>query len=99
MSEQHKGARCTAWVESLNKWKDASSEHEADTALLWMAFWAQGLQRKPTRGGKQGRVEVASRYQCVVEGDWRGLVERWERDKTKRDEKSARIGEAQRKSD
>ena len=40
-----------------------------------------------------GRVEVASRYECVVQGDWAGLVERWERDKLKREQKySAREG-------
>ena len=91
--EQHKGAWCTAWNESLSKWKEATSDEEADTALLWMGFWAQGLQRKPSRGGRQGRVEVASRYECVVQGDWAGLVERWERDKLKREQKySAREG-------
>ena len=95
--EQHKGAWCSAWRESLTKWKEASTDHEADTALLWMGFWAQGLKRKPSRGGRQGRVEVASRYDCVVQEDWAGLIERWERDKHKRDEKySARRG---RKSD
>ena len=50
-----------------------------------MAF----LQRKPSRGGRQGRVELASRYNCVVEEDLTGLVERWQRDKSKREEKSA----------
>ena len=87
--EQHKGAWCTAWKESLTKWKEASSESEAETALMWMGFWAQGLQRKPSRGGRQGRVEVASRYDCVVQGDWGGLVARWERDKIKREDKNA----------
>ena len=87
--EQHKGAWCTAWSESLRKWKDASSDHDRDTALMWLSFWAQGLQRKPSRGGRQGRVELASRYNCVIEGDWAGVVERWQRDKQKREEKFA----------
>ena len=47
------------------------------------------MQRKPSRGGRQGRVEVASRYDCVVQEDWEGLIERWERDKRKREEKNA----------
>ena len=53
--EQHKGAWTLAWSESLRRWRDASSYQEKDTALLWMGFWAQALQRKPTRGGKKGR--------------------------------------------
>ena len=89
ISEQHKGAWCTAWKASLSKWKEASTEYDAETALLWMGFWAQCLQRKPSRGGRQGRVEVANRYECVIQGDWSGLVDRWERDRKKRDEKLA----------
>ena len=87
VSEQHKGAWCTAWKESLSRWKDASAEYDRETALLWMSFWAQGLQRKPSRGGRQGRVEVANRYKCVLEADWAGLIERWERDVNKRAQK------------
>ena len=97
--EQHKGAWCTAWTESLRRWKEASSEHDKETALLWISFWAQGLQRKPSRGGRQGRVEVASRYNCVLEEDWAGLVDRWERDKHKRDEKYVRRSRPDRKSE
>ena len=89
ISEQHKGAWCTAWSESLRRWKESTTEHPRETAMLWMSFWAQGLQRKPSRGGRQGRVEVASRYNCVLEEDWAGLIDRWERDKLKRDEKFA----------
>ena len=94
--EQHKGAWASAWSESLRRWRDAGTEQEKQTALLWMSFWSQGLQRKPTRGGKQGRVEVASRYNCVLEGDWAGLVERWERDKLKRVEQLAKKREQRR---
>ena len=65
ISEQHKGALCSAWKASLTKWKEASTEYDAETALLWMGFWSQCLQRKPSRGGRQGRVEVANRYDCV----------------------------------
>ena len=85
--EQHKGAWCVAWVESLKRWKTATTDYEKETALLWISFWAQGLQRKPSRGGRQGRVEVANRYSCVLEEDWPGLVDRWMRDKQKREEK------------
>ena len=94
--EQHKGAWAAAWSESLRRWRDGENEQEKQTALLWMGFWSQGLQRKPTRGGKQGRVEVASRYKCVLEGDWAGLVERWERDKLKRAEQLSKKREQRR---
>ena len=87
--EQHKGAWCTAWSTSLRRWRKAATEHDAETALLWILFWAQCLQRKPSRGGRQGRVEIASRYNCVLEEDWDGLVERWLKDKQKRGEKAA----------
>ena len=57
-----------------------------------MGFLAQGLLRKPvSRGGKQGRAEVASRFACVQQGDWAGLVERWERDKIKRTSQLAKM--------
>ena len=57
-----------------------------------MGFLAQGLLRKPvSRGGKQGRAEVASRFVCIQQGDWAGLVERWERDKNKRAQQLANM--------
>ena len=84
ISEQHKGTWTLAWTECLRRWSEADTDHDKDTALLWMGFLSQCLQRKPTRGGKKGRVEVASRYKCVQEGDWAGLVEKFERDKVKR---------------
>ena len=92
VNEQHKGAWCTAWALSLRWWKEATSNRDRETALLWLSFWPQGLQRKPIRGGRQGRVELSSRYNCVLEEDWEGLVERWERDRQKRSEKHARRG-------
>ena len=32
--EQHKGAWCVAWVESLKRWKTATTDYEKETALL-----------------------------------------------------------------
>ena len=97
--EQHKGAWCIAWSTSLRRWREAASEYDKETALLWILFWAQCLQRKPSRGGRQGRVEIANRYNCVLEEDWSGLVERWLKDKLKRKEKSDRRGTFSRRSD
>ena len=54
VSEQQKGACVLAWVECLTKWRDADTEEGKETALLWLGFLAQALQRKPLRGGKKG---------------------------------------------
>ena len=37
---------------------------------MWLGFLAQALLRKPTRGGRAGRREVAKRFLCVNEGTW-----------------------------
>jgi len=67
--EQHKGAFAGAHAHVLQKWEDATTEEERTTALLWLGFLPQALQRKPTRGGKQGRAQVAYRYSLRA-GDW-----------------------------
>ena len=54
--------------------------------MLWLGFLPQGLLRRPTRGGKVGRAQVAYRFTCVTNSNWGGLVESWERDAKKRDE-------------
>ena len=66
------------------RWKEASTEEETTRALLWLGFLPQALQRKPTRGGKVGRAQVAHRYNCLIDQDWGALVELWERDTRKR---------------
>ena len=91
--EQHKSAWTLAWSKSLRRWKEASTDHDKNTALLWMGFWGQALQRKAIRGGRKGRVEVASRYTCVQEEDWGALVDRYERDTKKRTEELAKMRE------
>ena len=80
VSEQHKGAWTQAHVQVLRKWKSAQNEEETNRALRWLGFLPQALQRKPTRGGKVGRAQVAHRYNCVTEGDWATLVDNWEKD-------------------
>ena len=62
--EQHKGAWAQAWGER------AETELETTRALMWLGFLAQALLRKPTRGGRAGRREVAKRFLCVNEGTW-----------------------------
>ena len=52
-----------------------------------MSFWAQALLRKPARGGRAGRNEVASRFKCVTDGDWSRLINYWEKDLSKLEEK------------
>ena len=54
---------------------------EKDRALMWLGFLPQCLQRKPTRGSKIGRAQVAHRYHCYSQGDWGSLVILWERDR------------------
>ena len=63
------------------------SQHETDTALLWLGFLPQALLRKPSRGGKVGRAQVAHRFNCITNDDWGGLVEAWESDVKKLQEK------------
>ena len=67
--EQHKGAWVRVWSLTLERWEEARTEGEKDTALLWLGFWAQGLLRKPSRGGKQGRSDVARRFTMALEED------------------------------
>ena len=86
-------------MESLTRWSDAQSEQDKTTALLWMGFWAQGLQRKPHRGGRQGRTEVAFRYSCVQEGNWIALIDMWERDLERRTESLEKMKERRRSED
>ena len=31
---------CMAWTESLTRWKEAETDYDKETALLWMGFWA-----------------------------------------------------------
>ena len=83
VSMQHRGAWAAAFGKVLQRWKAATTEEETTRALLWLGFLPQALQRKPTRGGKVGRAQVAYRYSCLTEDDWGSLVELWERD-TKR---------------
>ena len=60
--EQHKGAWANAWTEVLRKISVVNTDEDKDRALLWLSFLSQGLLRKPTRGGRAGRRQVAYRF-------------------------------------
>ena len=81
--EQHKGAWANAWCEVLRKVRDAQSSEEKDRALLRLGFLPQALQRKPARGGRVGRQQVAYRYNCLTTLNWAALVTAWEKDREK----------------
>ena len=81
--EQHKQAWIGAFSRVLRRWRTAGTEEEIVLALSWLLFLPQGLLRRPTRGGRAGRNEVASRFNAVTRQDWGTLVEFWEKDKAK----------------
>ena len=81
--DQHKQAWTGAFSRVIRRWKAATTEEAKVLALSWFLFLPQGLLRRPTRGGRFGRNEVASRFNAVTREDWGALVEMWERDKVK----------------
>ena len=78
-----RGPWANAWTEVLRKISVADTDEDKDRALLWLSFLSQGLLRKPTRGGRPGRQQVAYRLNILVAGDCGALVELWLRDKEK----------------
>ena len=95
--EQHKGAWAAAWGEVLARWEGAETEQETNRALMWLGFLPQALLRKPTRGGRAGRREVAKRFLCINQGEWGNLVTFWCKDSEHyarfRDRRQGRRGE------
>ena len=59
----------------------AVTEVEIIIALSWLLFLPQSLLRRPTRGGRAGRKEVAKRFNHLAQGDWGSVFEQWEKDK------------------
>ena len=88
--DQHHQAWVEGVAEVLRRWSVATSEVEINHALFWFLFLPQGLLRRPSRGGRVGRKEVAKRFSCLTRGDWGSLVELWERDKVRLGEDRAR---------
>ena len=79
-----------AWGEVLTRWEGAETEQERDRALMWLGFLSQALLRKPVRGGRAGRREVAKRFECVNHGDWGNIVDMWSRDQRVRIQRGER---------
>ena len=78
---QHEQAWVGAFSKALRKWREAVTDIEISLALSWLLFLPQALLRRPTRGGRVGRKEVAKRFNCLTRGDWGSLIELWEKDK------------------
>ena len=64
----------------LAVWKDAEKDSDRDRALMWLGFLPQCLLRRPTRGGKAGRRQVAKRFLFINNEDCETLVTMWETD-------------------
>ena len=80
--DQHEQAWVEAVAKVLRKWREATSNEEITIALSWFLFLPQALLRKPARGGRAGRKEVARRFNYLARGDWGTIIEMWEKDKT-----------------
>ena len=77
---QHEEVYLGAWEEVLSRWEAAISDEQENMALMWIMFLQQSLLRKPSRGGRGGRGQVAKRFQCLQRGDWGSLVEMHQED-------------------
>ena len=66
----------------LRRWREATTEEDITLALSWFLFLPQALLRKPARGGRAGRKEVARRFNYLARGDWGTIIEMWEKDKS-----------------
>ena len=80
--EEHEEVYIQAWETVLERYHLAATSEDRDMALMWRMFLAQGLLRRPSRGGRAGRGQVAKRFRCLQRGDWGSLVELWEQDRT-----------------
>ena len=79
--EQHEEAFAEAAAEVLRRKDRAISDLETRLALSWWLFLPKALLRRPTRGGRNGRQQVAKRFACMSRGDWGGLIDLWEKDR------------------
>ena len=78
---QHEEAWAEAVAEVLRRRERAISDLETRLALCWWLFLPQALLRRPSRGGRAGRQQVAKRFPCLSRGDWGGLIDLWEQDR------------------
>ena len=72
---QHEEAFAEAVAEVLRRRERAISDLETRLSLSWWLFLPQALLRRPNRGGRAGRQQVAKRFACLSRGDWGGLVD------------------------
>ena len=79
---QREEAWADAVAEVLRRRERAISDWETRLALCWWLFLPQALLRRPSRGGRAGRQQVAKRFGCLSRGDWGGLIGLWEQDQT-----------------
>ena len=55
---------------------------QLERGLKWFLSLSQMLLRKPRRGGKSGRGDVARRFNCLARNqDWGALLSLWEKDR------------------
>ena len=87
---QHEEAFAEAVAEVLRRRERAISDLETRLALSWWLFLPQALLRRPNRGGRAGRQQVAKRFACLSRGDWGGLIDLWEKDRKILAEKNER---------
>ena len=87
---QHEEAWADAVAEVLRRRERAISDWETRLALCWWLFLPQALLRRPSRGGRAGRQQVAKRFGCLSRGDWGGLIDLWEKDRRILAEKNER---------
>ena len=75
---------------------DAQSEEQLTRALKWFLIYPQAMLRQAKRAGKkgQGAAQVASRFQAVMDREWRRLLDTLDRDRRK--ERSRKIQRQQR---
>ena len=81
--DQHQQAWVDAFSKVLRRWRVAVTEVEIIIALSWLLFLPQSLLRRPTRGGRAGRKEVAKRFNHLAQGDWGSVFEQWVKDKSR----------------
>ena len=68
---------------------------ELERGLKWFLILPKAVFRQARRGGKAGRGQITRRVNCLIRGDWGGLLALLERDcqLSKRERRRARRGE------
>ena len=48
---------------------------------MWFCILPVAMLRKPCRGGRAGRGQIARQFNTLSQGDWGGVIKIWERDR------------------